>query len=137
MRAESAPDHSARNDYVFIIADTAGIIDSEDESYISSVSAATALSASPSTPLSSSLARAVTENHNNSNFTRPTSSTSARTSAATSANSWGRERYRGERRFSPIRPNVTLGPNRFRFQWRHSRRTLRLRSRFLRFRGSH
>ncbi|XP_059144784.1 uncharacterized protein LOC131931959 [Physella acuta] len=32
IRAESAPNHSAWNEYVFIIADTAGIVDSEEDS---------------------------------------------------------------------------------------------------------
>ncbi|CAL1527076.1 unnamed protein product [Lymnaea stagnalis] len=33
IRAESAPNHSAWNEYVFIIADTAGIVDSEEDKY--------------------------------------------------------------------------------------------------------
>ncbi|GFR73625.1 F-box only protein 39-like [Elysia marginata] len=125
VRAESAPDHSARNDYVFIIADRAGIIDSEEDSYLSSVNTATAMSLASSslssTPSTSSSAHPSGDNHNNSNLT------GSRTNATTDyyptfshvTGSIGR--HRGERRFHLIGPNSTFGSTRFRFQWRHRR----------------
>ncbi|RUS86213.1 hypothetical protein EGW08_006008 [Elysia chlorotica] len=149
VRAESAPDHSARHDYVFIIADRAGIIDSEeDRSYISAVNTATSLTSSSvssaaTASASSSSAPVVSANHNNSNFTTRTTTSSHSSSAARNrtpvtmaTSSSGRRGWAGnrtERRFSAIRPSFNFGSHRFRFQYGYSRG--HNRPRFLRFRG--
>ena len=137
VRAESAPDHSARNDYVFIIADKAGIMDSEDDSYLSSVTTATALTAttttttSASSPSASSTTRTSAENHNNSNRTETGLGTGSSVGHAGTMT-----RHRGERRFPPVRPDTIAGSSRFRFQWLPVYRLRRqLLSRSSRFRG--
>lgn len=128
VRAESAPDHSARNDYVFIIADRAGIIDSEADNYLSSVNAAITLASSSSSP-STSARPSTSDNHNNSNLTG-TSTNSARSASIPYARTTAVARslaarnfghHQGERRFSVIGPSFIYNSTRFRFQWRHRR----------------